>query len=504
MQVTGRYWAGVALAGVLAAAALAFARPLLLAGAAGVGAWLLVQQFRFVRTVVRLAEDLSVTQSLARSRVVVDDETTVVLEATLPTDAAPEAVRIDVEASPPVGAAATSGATPGFTLTPDGSEATTAFAVRWPVAGEFRFRPPTVTVRDDLGLFRSSFASAGASTPGDTRSPTVTVVPRRPRTLHVGEGGDRTTAFGEHKTGEFGPGIDPGEVREYVPGDALRQIDWKATARSKTPHVRESEEETDHRTVLVVDHRASMGDGPAGETKLDFARQVALGFVEYARANREPIGLYAVGDDGVTTRSPPDSDSKTYATVETTLHDLTSTDASLANARDASELANDGTASPTTPDVARQTADRLRTDASAFGRNLHPFFGAARTYVRRVESDPLYHAVRAYLPRTRGTTTAVVLTDDRNRAEVREAVKLARAHSGTVLAFLTPTVLFEAGGLAELDEAYARYADFEDFRRDLARLDGVSAFEVAPGERLDALLATTATGRTAGQGEAGP
>jgi hypothetical protein len=59
-----------------------------------------------------------------------------------------------------------------------------------------------------------------------------------------------------------------------------------------------------------------------------------------------------------------------------------------------------------------------------------------------------------------------------------------------VLVFLTPTVLFAPGELADLEHAYARYREFEIFRRDLARLERVSAFEVGPGDRLDTILST--------------
>jgi hypothetical protein len=84
----------------------------------------------------------------------------------------------------------------------------------------------------------------------------------------------------------------------------------------------------------------------------------------------------------------------------------------------------------------------------------------------------------------------VIFTDDTHRAEVRETVRLAQRGDNRVLVFLTPTVLFEPGGLADLEGAYDRYRSFESFRRDLARLRRVSAFEVGPGDRLDAVLSS--------------
>jgi len=49
-------------------------------------------------------------------------------------------------------------------------------------------------------------------------------------------------------------------------------------------------------------------------------------------------------------------------------------------------------------------------------------------------------------------------------------------------------VLYEPGGLADLERAYDRYLAFEEFRRELAKLDGVTALEVGPADRLSAVL----------------
>lgn len=48
--------------------------------------------------------------------------------------------------------------------------------------------------------------------------------------------------------------------------------------------------------------------------------------------------------------------------------------------------------------------------------------------------------------------------------------------------------LFQPGGLANLDVAYDRYVEFEELRHELSRPDGVMAYEVAPGDRLGAVL----------------
>jgi hypothetical protein len=117
--------------------------------------------------------------------------------------------------------------------------------------------------------------------------------------------------------------------------------------------------------------------------------------------------------------------------------------------------------------------------------------------VERVADDPLFATVETFVGRLQGTVWTVILTDDRHRAELREAVKVARRGDDRVLVFLAPSVLFDADGLADLDRAYERYRGFEEFRRDLDGFERVTAFEVAPGDRLQAVLSARTRQRAA-------
>ena len=63
---------------------------------------------------------------------------------------------------------------------------------------------------------------------------------------------------GRHATRLRGRGLNFEEMRNYLPGDDIRSIDWKATARTGTPYVRVFTEERDRPALLVVDQRMSM------------------------------------------------------------------------------------------------------------------------------------------------------------------------------------------------------------------------------------------------------
>ncbi|WP_135855111.1 DUF58 domain-containing protein [Halorussus salinus] len=514
MQVTRRYWTAVGLIGFLLMAAVVLSQPLLLVGGAGLGAWLLAQQYLFAWSTHQLADELRVTQTVARDRIMVEEPLTCGLTATIP-DVDWCSMTVTIEAGVPLGATGDGATHQQRRLTQavprDGEpeEAATAFTVRWPVAGRVTFENPTVTITDTQSLFRTTVTKP-AVTP-----PSVTVVPPQPRALHIGAGGDPTTAIiGNHPTNQEGMGLDPDSIREYTPGDALRQIDWKATARSSQPYIRTFEKHTEYGTALILDHREAMQVGTPGETKLEYARQVALAVVDQAETDGDSIGLHTIGDAGVTNRQPIRATMETYATLRTTIYDVTPTEDSNPTAQQRADRADQRAASmgvpdstpqgdnhsTTTPGIAKQTADELAREDSAFAASLHPFYTAAQTYVQRIATKPLYQTVRTLL--TTGENTEhrrpdriVIVTDDTNRAEVRETVQVARQQSDQVLVFLTPTVLFEPAGLTDMESAYERYTEFEQFRQQLAGLDQVSAFEVAPGDRL-ATLQKTASATT--------
>lgn len=72
-----------------------------------------------------------------------------------------------------------------------------------------------------------------------------------------------------------GRGLNFEEIRAYLPGDDVRAIDWKVTARVRRPHVRVFNEERDREALLVVDQRLAMFYGSRVAMKSVTAAEVA-------------------------------------------------------------------------------------------------------------------------------------------------------------------------------------------------------------------------------------
>ena len=94
-----------------------------------------------------------------------------------------------------------------------------------------------------------------------------------------------------------GRGMDFEELREYIPGDDVRSIDWNVTARMRRPFVKNFREERELTTYLVVDVSASGDFGSARMTKREFAAEVAATLAVSAMKNGDKVGLLLFSDE---------------------------------------------------------------------------------------------------------------------------------------------------------------------------------------------------------------
>ena len=93
-----------------------------------------------------------------------------------------------------------------------------------------------------------------------------------------------------------GRGMDFDEVREYVPGDEVRTIDWNVTARAARPFVKKFAEERELTLLLLVDVSASGHFGSGSQSKRDVAAELACVLALSATRNNDKVGLVLFTD----------------------------------------------------------------------------------------------------------------------------------------------------------------------------------------------------------------
>ena len=106
----------------------------------------------------------------------------------------------------------------------------------------------------------------------------------------------RMLFLGEYHSVFRGRGIEFSEVREYLPGDDVRTIDWNVTARMGSPYVKKFVEERELAVYLIVDVSASSAFSTTRATKRELAAEVATLLAFAADANHDKVGLIAFTD----------------------------------------------------------------------------------------------------------------------------------------------------------------------------------------------------------------
>lgn len=100
----------------------------------------------------------------------------------------------------------------------------------------------------------------------EVKAKSLTFLPRQPA---------RSALNGRHASKLRGRGLNFEELRDYLPSDDVRSIDWKVTARTGTPYVRVFTEERDRPALVIVDQRMSMFFGSKRNMKSVTAAECA-------------------------------------------------------------------------------------------------------------------------------------------------------------------------------------------------------------------------------------
>src|SRR5437870_8026178 len=93
-----------------------------------------------------------------------------------------------------------------------------------------------------------------------------------------------------------GRGMNFEELREYIPGDEVRDIDWNVTYRMGRPFLKRYREERELAMVLAVDVSASSAFGSLRRTKREFATEIAATLAISASRSSDKVALLLFTD----------------------------------------------------------------------------------------------------------------------------------------------------------------------------------------------------------------
>lgn len=101
---------------------------------------------------------------------------------------------------------------------------------------------------------------------------------------------------GAYRSAFKGKGMEFEDVRVYQPGDEIRSIDWKVTARMNQPYVKNFREEREINITLVVDVSASTLFGSTPRLKSELIAEIAATIAFSAIKNNDKVGLILFSD----------------------------------------------------------------------------------------------------------------------------------------------------------------------------------------------------------------
>ncbi len=104
------------------------------------------------------------------------------------------------------------------------------------------------------------------------------------------------TLAGSYHSVFKGRGMNFDEVREYVPGDAIRTIDWNVTARTGVPHVKKFTEERELTILLAIDVSNSGLFGSGEQSKREMMAEIGSVLAFSAVRNNDKVGLILFSD----------------------------------------------------------------------------------------------------------------------------------------------------------------------------------------------------------------
>jgi uncharacterized protein (DUF58 family) len=101
---------------------------------------------------------------------------------------------------------------------------------------------------------------------------------------------------GEYHSVFKGRGMEFAEVREYLPGDDVRSIDWNVTARTGIAHVKKFDEEREQTVMFLVDASRSLAFGSVRRMKGEIAAEIAAVLAFSAIRNNDKVGAIIFTD----------------------------------------------------------------------------------------------------------------------------------------------------------------------------------------------------------------
>lgn len=159
------------------------------------------------------------------------------------------------------------------------------YDLRFPRRGVHDLGTIAVRVRDRLGL--RTWEHRHVDPMAVRVYPRIVPLRSLPRPFHT------QPSVGDYVSSELGEGIEPGDIRQFAPGDRIKHVNWRASLRLGQLYVTQRQRERNADVVLMLDTLAEVGVPP--ETTLDQGVRAAASLATAYLARKDRVGLITYG-----------------------------------------------------------------------------------------------------------------------------------------------------------------------------------------------------------------
>jgi uncharacterized protein (DUF58 family) len=172
-----------------------------------------------------------------------------------------------------------------FALRP-GQTARWSYEVRCALRGLRELGRVEVRVRDRWAL--TTWSRSHVETRSVHVYPRIAPLRSLPRPVNI-----TRASIGDYVSPALGEGIEPGDIREFAPGDRLKQVNWRASLRAGKLYVTQHHRERNADVVIMLDTLAEVGRAP--DTTLDLGVRAAASLATGYLARKDRVGLINYG-----------------------------------------------------------------------------------------------------------------------------------------------------------------------------------------------------------------
>lgn len=272
-----------------------------------------------------------------------------------------------------------------------------------------------------------------------------------------------SSQYGRGKSKQKGMGIEVAEIRNYMPGDDFRHIDWKTSLRLNSLFSREFESDIELPLFVLVDHSRT------DKHNIDYTVRIANYLVQQAARNNQPSGMITFTQDCITNKTLIKK-AKNQFEMSRNFFSLEPQESKpCILAMDIGEI--------------KEFERKLKSSNNdEFYSILAPFFIDNSEHLRIMESQGIYQAMKHVINFSSAPSLIAIITDLSYDAPMLESIRLATYYGNRVILVVTSSLFFREYDVLELEERYVEYMKLQKKIEKFKRLKGVKVVEVSGGK----------------------